>query len=208
MARIAIAGGSIGGLTAACLLRDTGHDVTVFERSPAELKDRGAGIVCLESTSRYLTERAGVAIDDIAIKTEYVRYLGRDNQTVFQQAHAYRFSSWTTIYRELLKAFGNHRYQLGHEMVGWTSNEDGVDLRFSNGASFKADLLLCADGVVSLGRAKLQPGAVPCYAGYAAWRGVLPERGLDSQLAETKPPSDALLDRVHKQFAARGLPVY
>jgi NADPH-dependent 2,4-dienoyl-CoA reductase/sulfur reductase-like enzyme len=33
--RVAIAGGSLGGLTAALLLRDLELDVTVYERSPA-----------------------------------------------------------------------------------------------------------------------------------------------------------------------------
>ena len=35
--RIAVAGGSLGGLTAALLLRDVGHDVAVFERSPPRM---------------------------------------------------------------------------------------------------------------------------------------------------------------------------
>ncbi|MDH3771921.1 MAG: NAD(P)-binding protein, partial [Nitrospirota bacterium] len=51
-ARVAVAGGSIGGLTAACLLRDAGHQVTVFERSSTELEQRGAGIGFLEAASR------------------------------------------------------------------------------------------------------------------------------------------------------------
>ena len=34
------------------------------------------------------------------------------------------------------------------------------------------------------------------------------ELGLDYKLAETKPPDDALVDRVYHQFAARGLLVY
>ena len=32
--RIAVVGGSLGGLTAACLLRDAGHDVLVLEQDP------------------------------------------------------------------------------------------------------------------------------------------------------------------------------
>jgi 2,6-dihydroxypyridine 3-monooxygenase len=183
MACVAIAGGSIGGLTVACLLRDAGHDVTVFERSPTELKDRGAGIVCLESTSRYLTERLGIAIDDFTIETDYVRYLGRSNETIYQQAHNYRFSSWTTVYRLLLGAFERERYQLGHDMVGWSTDGDEVELQFANGESYRADLLICADGVGSLARKKLQPDAAPRYAGYVAWRGTVPEGDVEPALA-------------------------
>src|SRR6266487_6063793 len=41
-ARVAIIGGSVAGLTTALLLRDLGLDVTVYERSAAELEQRGA----------------------------------------------------------------------------------------------------------------------------------------------------------------------
>jgi 2,6-dihydroxypyridine 3-monooxygenase len=53
--RIAIVGGSLGGLTVALLLRDLGHDVTIYERSPVPLEQRGAGIGLLAETSRYFT---------------------------------------------------------------------------------------------------------------------------------------------------------
>jgi 2,6-dihydroxypyridine 3-monooxygenase len=182
MAKVAIAGGSIGGLTAACLLRDAGHDVTVFERSPTELKDRGAGIVCLEATSRYLTERIGLPIDDFTVKTDFIRFLGRGNEVAFQQDHEYRFSSWTTVYRLLLNAFDRERYRLGHEMTEWLDHGEEIELRFAEGDPFKADLLVCADGVGSLSRKRLQPTAVPRYAGYVAWRGILPETDLDPSL--------------------------
>lgn len=183
MLRIAIAGGSIGGLTVGCLLRDAGHDVTIFERSLTELKDRGAGIVCLEATSRYLTERAGLAIDDFTVKTDHVRYLGRHNRAIFEQAHSYRFSSWTTVYRLLLSSFDRDRYHLGHELTDWTSDDDGVQLRFTDREPFRADLLICADGVGSSARQRLQPKATSNYAGYVAWRGILPESDVDPALA-------------------------
>ena len=59
MPRVVVTGGSVGGLTAALVLRDAGCDVTVFERSSAALQARGAGIAALETTLRYLTERGG-----------------------------------------------------------------------------------------------------------------------------------------------------
>ena len=57
--RIAIAGGSIGGLTAGVLLHELGLDVNIFERSSVALESRGAGIVVLPMTERYFTERGG-----------------------------------------------------------------------------------------------------------------------------------------------------
>jgi len=182
--RIAIAGGSIGGLTAACLLRDAGHDVTVFERSPIELEQRGAGIVLLEATARYPIQRAGIDIDDISIKTGVVRYLGRDGRVIHEQQREHRFSSWTTAYRSLLAAFDRDRYQLDHELKHWSATDEGVDVHFTNGQSTDADLLLCADGIGSMSRTCLQPMTASNYAGYVAWRGMVHERDLPPSLAE------------------------
>ena len=57
MPRVIVMGGSVGGLTAALVLRDVGCEVRVFERSSAALQARGAGIAALDATLRYLTEQ-------------------------------------------------------------------------------------------------------------------------------------------------------
>ena len=41
--RALVIGGSVGGLFAACLLREIGWDVAVFEKSAGDLSGRGAG---------------------------------------------------------------------------------------------------------------------------------------------------------------------
>ena len=183
-ARVAVAGGSIGGLTAACLLRDAGHQVTVFERSSTELEQRGAGIGFLEAASRYLVTRAGIEIDEISIATDLIRYLGRSGRVMYERAHRYRFSSWNTVYRQLLDALGRDRYRLNHEMVSWASATNAVAVNFADGSSIEAELLVCADGVGSSARTKLQPNVSPGYAGYVAWRGMVPENRLRLALAE------------------------
>jgi 2,6-dihydroxypyridine 3-monooxygenase len=50
--RIVIMGGSLGGLTAALVLRKIGCEVDVFERSNALLEGRGAGIISHAVTIR------------------------------------------------------------------------------------------------------------------------------------------------------------
>jgi 2,6-dihydroxypyridine 3-monooxygenase len=47
-----------------------------------------------------------------------------------------------------------------------------------------ADLLVCADGVTSLARARLLPEVRPSYSGYVAWRGTLPEQALPAATRE------------------------
>lgn len=180
--RVAIAGGSLGGLTAALLLRDLGLEVTVYERSPAELEQRGAGIGFLPASYRYLVERAGVDLDEISTATDRIRYLGRGGDVVHDEAHTYRFSSWNTVYRRLLAAFGRERYRLGHEVASFAERDGAVDVEFSNGGHERVDLLVCADGVDSTARRHLLPETSRAYAGYVAWRGMVGERQLDARV--------------------------
>ena len=180
--KISVVGGSIGGLTAGLLLRDAGHDVRVFERSPAELAQRGAGIGLLPETSRYLTECAGVDIDDISIATSHIRYLSRDNSILHEEKHNYRFSSWNTIYRQLLSCMKPNDYVLDHGMTGWSDvDATEVTVTFANGNTETSDVVVFADGVNSLARATLLPGANPRYAGYVAWRGMVHETELSAE---------------------------
>jgi len=179
--KISVVGGSIGGLTAGLLLRDAGHDVRIFERSPAELAQRGAGIGLLPETSRYLTECAGVDIDDISIATSHIRYLSRDNSILHEEKHNYRFSSWNTIYRQLLSCMKPNDYVLNHELTSWSDvDASEVTVTFANGNTETSDLVVFADGVNSLARATLLPGATPRYAGYVAWRGMVHETELSN----------------------------
>jgi len=178
MPRVIIVGGSVGGLTAALVLRDAGCDVQVFERSSTALKARGAGIAALDATLDYLLSRGGFRPCDVCSSTEWIRFLNRDASVRHEQRHRYRFSSWNTIYRSLLGLFGADRYLLGAEVTGFGQQGDAVMVTLASGSRAEADLLVCADGVSSPGRARLLPGASPSYSGYVAWRGTIPERDL------------------------------
>ena len=170
---VAVVGGSLGGLTAACLLADAGHRVTVHERSPVELEERGAGIGFLPETYRYLVERAGIDLDSIAVTTGHVRYLGRDGRVVHDEVRRYLFSSWNTVYRRLLRCFDRTNYRLGAELTA--ISPDPLTLTFADGDTSRPDLAVFADGIGSTARAILLPGTQPEYSGYVAWRGVVPE---------------------------------
>jgi 2,6-dihydroxypyridine 3-monooxygenase len=184
MPRVVVTGGSVGGLTAALVLRDAGCDVTVFERSSAALQARGAGIAALETTLRYLTERGGRRVADVCSSTGWIRFLRADGSIQHEQRHRYLFSSWNTIYRSLLELFDPGRYQLGREVTGFSQAAGSVRVTLAGGPSTEADLLVCADGVSSLARARLMPGVRPSYSGYVAWRGTVPERALPAAARE------------------------
>ncbi len=173
---IAVVGGSLGGLTAACLLVDAGHHVVVYERSSLELEERGAGIGFLPETYRYLVEYGGLSLDAVAVTTDHIRYLARDGSVAHDQEHRYLFSSWNTVYRELLGRLDRHTYLLAHELVDIVP--DPLTLTFSTGEVVQPDLAVFADGVTSTARSMLLPDIHPQYAGYVAWRGVVPETDL------------------------------
>src|SRR5688572_32885328 len=73
--RIAIVGGSMGGLTAALLLRDLGHDVDVFERATGELTGFGAGIVAHPVSVRYVVERTATSLASVTVPVHAYRLL-------------------------------------------------------------------------------------------------------------------------------------
>jgi 2,6-dihydroxypyridine 3-monooxygenase len=181
--RVAVVGGSLGGLTAAILLRELGLEVTIYERSGAELEQRGAGIGFLPASSRYLAERARVDLDEVSISTRHIRYLDRQGRVIHELYQPYRFSNWNTVYRSLLRLFGRDRYLLGHECIDIRQADGKVQVTQAGRNELEVDLLVCADGVGSRARACLLPDVSPRYAGYVAWRGLVPEQQLGEHAA-------------------------
>lgn len=182
---VAVVGGSIGGLTAALLLRDAGCEVTVFERSPEPLDARGAGIAVLEQTLRYPVQRLGITPEELSIGTHRVQFLDADGSVRHTEARPYRFSSWNTIYRVLHEAWPEDRYLLGRQMVSLDPQSDGVTVQFADHQAHAAELLVCADGISSTARSQLLPDVAPRYAGYVGWRGVVPETDLSPTTQDT-----------------------
>jgi 2,6-dihydroxypyridine 3-monooxygenase len=178
MPRVTIAGGSVGGLTAALVLRDIGCDVQVLERSSTALQARGVGIAALDTTLEYLVERGGFQPSAVCTSTEWIRFLNRDGTVRYEKKHKYLFSSWNVIYRALLSLFDADRYLLGAEVTAFSAHADTVTAALLSGSRIETDLLICADGVGSAARARLLPEVTPAYAGYVAWRGTVPEREL------------------------------
>jgi 2,6-dihydroxypyridine 3-monooxygenase len=168
-------GGSIGGLNTALWLRDAGWDVQVLERSRSPLEGRGAGIVMHPATGRYLTRHRLARLDQISAPVRCLRYLGRDATVAHESPCRYRFTSWNTLYQELLGALGPDRYVMGAEVTAFDDEAVSVEVHMSNGDARRADLLVAADGVSSTARSILVPDVSPVYAGYVAWRGAVGE---------------------------------
>ena len=191
--RVLVAGGSIGGLTTAVLLRDLGCEVEVHERADSDLEDRGAGIVVLPVTERYF-EQGGGGGERVSLELTYWKYVDSAGNTLSADPDHYRFSGWSTIYRALLGVFGRDNYYFGHEVVGFSQTPHRVTVELGNGGSDEGDLLVFADGMGSTGRSMLAPEARPEYAGYVAWRGTVPEKALSASTRDEL--ADAMIYQV------------
>lgn len=198
MPRAVVAGGSIGGLSAALALRAAGFEVAVHERASAHLTDRGAGIVAHEMSLRRLIGEGGLRLDDLSIPSRRLRYFDRLGRLAHEEPSFYRFTSWHTLYSALLVMLGENCYRRGSALRGF--RQDGeVTARFSDGRVERADLLVCADGISSAAREVLLPTLRPRYAGYVGWRGTVSaaEAGEDLFDALGYDITYQLLDRGH-----------
>lgn len=186
---IAIAGGSIGGLTAGILLHELGHDVHVYERSTSALEGRGAGIVVLPMTERYFTERGSALGEghaeaaDVALTLTNWSYVDQSGALVDEAPTHNRFTSWNTLYRALLEVLPSDRYHLSHNVTGCAQSAQGLVISFEHGESRDCDLLVAADGIASTVRSTVSPQTTTDYAGYVAWRGTVLESDLELDTA-------------------------
>ena len=178
MPRVGVVGGSIGGLTAALVLHDLGCEVDVFERSGTALEARGAGIGLHPMTTRYFDESSELDTTLIEIELPWLQFLSGSGERIYQERMSYRFSSWNTIYRGLVRCFDERRYRLGSEVADFGQDDRGVTIGLKDGSTHTLDMLVCADGISSGARAKLLPRAEARYAGYVAWRATVPESEL------------------------------
>ncbi len=184
-ARAIVIGGSIGGLTTALLLRDVGFDVTIFERTPAVLDGRGSGIVLQPDTLRWFTERSTWNPAELSTSTRWVQYLDPADGVVHREERTWSYTAWGTFYRALLDDFGLDRYVLGEFAAGFDQDENGVEVRFVSGHRERAELVVFADGITSMGRSRLDPTATMTYSGYVGWRGTVPEHTLSTHARVT-----------------------
>ena len=171
--RVAVAGGSIGGLCAGVALHGIGADVRVYERHPGPMEGRGAGIVVQRDLTLLLRQHGAPDLPTTGCRVRrYLRPEGGEGQT---QPMPQRFTSWEAIYRTLRAAFPEDRYQMDAPVTGFEPSDGQVKVSIEGLQTITVDLLVCADGASSESRRRLLPDAGPRYAGYVAWRGTLDE---------------------------------
>ena len=179
--RVVVIGGSLGGLLAANMLWRAGCDVTVHERIGEELSGRGAGIAAHPEMFAAFAQ-AGVDVNDaIGTSVEERVVLARDGSVTARHRLPQIMCSWSSLLALLRAAFPADRYFAGMEFSQAEQNDAGVRARFADGRAIEADLLIGADGIYSAVRGQYWPQAKPVYAGYVAWRGMVPEAAVSRE---------------------------
>lgn len=181
--RVAVSGGSMGGLFTALALREAGCAVDVFERASGELEGRGAGIVAQPRMMRYLEARGITSREELTLTADRREYLERDGSRRRERADSMAFTAWDALYRRLRGAVDDERYHAGRRVVGFGRDGEGVTVRLEDGER-RADLLVVAEGGRSSTREKLLPDVTPEHAGYVAWRGLVDESDVPAGLVE------------------------
>ncbi|MFF8930392.1 FAD-dependent monooxygenase [Streptomyces longwoodensis] len=192
---VVVAGGGIGGLTAAVALSRHGWRVTVCERAPA-LTGAGAGIVLAPNALRALDSIgvptgawAGDApLGTVGLRTPDGAWLSRADSRALVARHGL---SSCAVHRAVLidalaAALPPGTVRLGVPVTGVDDAGGPVRVRTTAG-DLDADVLVAADGLRSVLRAQLFPRHPGLrHAGEAGWRAVLPGAGLPRpQAAET-----------------------
>src|ERR1700686_3409438 len=145
--RIAVAGGSIGGLCAGLALRGAGFDVQVYERVAGPMETRGAGIVVQGDLIDLLQTHGAAALPTTHCTVR--RYLSPEGGDGEVQRAPQDFTSWEAIYRTLATAFPSDHYHRGATLADFGDGQGAVRAHIEGPGVVEADLLVAADGAQS-----------------------------------------------------------
>lgn len=182
--KIAVVGAGIGGLAVAAGLLRHGIACEIFEQADG-FGEAGAGVQIAPNAARLL-HRLGIAerIDRVAIKPDAVEMRHWCDNLIIARtrlgaecAQRYGAPYYTfhrvDLHRVLLDLIPRPRVHLDHRCAGVSEHDDVVTLDFANGATWRGDLVIGADGVRSTVRAALVPDN-PRFSGQAMYRGLVP----------------------------------
>jgi salicylate hydroxylase len=206
---IAIAGGGIGGLAAALALQRAGMRVSVYEQA-ARLGEIGAGL--------SLSPTAAHALNHLGLREALLSHAYLPEDQFIRHYRDGRQLMRTNRGRSLLEKYGERYYlihradlhealalavrandpgsiHLDHRCVGLSQSDGRVRLRFAGGGSAEADVLVGADGQRSEVRSAIVGPGAPRFAGYIAWRGLVPRERVQGPLHD--PPSGLFIGPGH-----------
>ncbi|WP_018699898.1 FAD-dependent monooxygenase [Amorphus coralli] len=188
--RIAVVGAGLGGLTLAGLLQEQGFTVTLYEQSDA-FSRIGAGIILSANPVKVL-QRLGLEAGLVARGIKPDAYVSRQwdsgetlYEILFDEASEERYGApYLNVHRADLHDVLQQPLQPGtlrfaHQLEGIEDRGETLLLRFANGATAEADIVIGADGIRSRVRETILGSEEPRYTGRIAPRAVFPSAQMD-----------------------------
>jgi len=203
--RAIVIGGSIAGLFVGAFLRRIGWRVDIYERSSIELIGRGVGIFATHLELFESLDKCGAGTVDIGVIVYKRVTFDRAGKVIAEKPQLQILTSWDRLRQVLLKANDRQRYYFGHVFERIEQDGSGVDVRFTNGRSERADLVVGCDGFRSSVRGSLAPEVQPSYSGYYIWRGAPNESELSPETRRTMFPYFTFF--LADQLQALGYPI-
>jgi len=208
MARIAVVGAGMGGLAFASVMRNSPHQVTVYEQA-SELAELGAGISLWANGTR-LFEEMGIAqqMAERSCETEVAFFrnedgsvagsqlLARENWYRNEYGYPYYGAFRTHLQSALLTVIGRDTIRLNKQLVKIEERDTEVILHWADGSEDSADVVVGADGIKSVVRQYVSPGASPVFTGNSAFRGLAKTADLNL-LPEPHSFTDWMGDGMH-----------
>lgn len=195
--RLAIVGAGIGGLTLAIALKDQGWDVQLYEQAD-ELREVGAAVALSANATRFYEDRFGLK-EQLGAKAYEVQALiyrdGRDGRLIAEHRFDYKRKyghPYVGIHRADLQvilsgAVGMDSINLNKRLVDIDDSGSEAVLKFADGSSAAADLVIGADGAKSTVRRLLLGYDDAYYSGTSAFRGIVEPEQMPSM-----PDPDAI----------------
>lgn len=194
--KVLVAGGGIGGLTAALALAQHGFDVEVYEQA-GEVREIGAGVQVGPSGMRIFhalgVMEAVMAVAAQPIRSEFRMWNTAEAWTRFDlgavSVATYGFP-YVTLYRpdllgvlvEALERRVPTALHLGARVIGHDQDRTITRLHLADGRCIEGDVLIGTDGIHSVIRGDLFGPSVAEFTGLVAWRGTIPIERLPERL--------------------------
>jgi salicylate hydroxylase len=189
--RIAVIGAGIGGLTFAIAARSYGVEVDIYEQT-AELREVGAAVALSANATRFF-EQFDLAAQLTSRWFEVSALVYRDGrsgrligQHQMLPAYRQRFGApYVGIHRAdlqaiLSEAVGMERIHLRKRLVDIDDSGAHAALRFDDGGTAEADVVIGADGARSVVRHWMLGYDDALYSGCSGFRGMVPISKLPS----------------------------
>jgi len=185
--KVVIAGGGIGGFSAAIALCKAGFEVEVVERAAA-LQEVGAGLQLSPNATKGLAALGVLeAVAAVSSMPETLEMrIGRTGQKVFSipiarearnrydtpYLHAHRADLIEILSRAAVHA--GAKIRLGARVSAYVRDDAGLRVGLDTGAILPCDLLVGADGARSTVRRQMMGEEAPRFTGAVAWRMTAP----------------------------------